>query len=279
MKIGPVDIRNHSFSRKMRGVDEAEVRAYLDLLADRLEEAIGDSAQVREAVDRANVEIREYRSMERTLRESLVAAERVTEERLGLAEKEARLIVKNAEVEAEKILAQARETGARYRVDIEDLRRQRTTFLERFRALLSSQSKILEASAREFETLGTETRTEAKDARTESRSEIRTEPRPEPRFEPRNEPRFEPRGPAFTVPFEPASSRSFEPRQNPWRPAEPPPLPTSPHVPVASPAPAAHRSLESDDGSTSGLFSYLGEEGLFNAPPVEESTTDERRSD
>jgi cell division initiation protein len=151
MKIGPVDIRNHTFQRKaMRGIEEAEIRAYLDLVADRLEEAIREAGEMRDLVDRANAEIREYRAMEKTLRDSLVSAERVGEERLSLAEREARLILKNAEVEGEKILAHARESGARYRAELEDLRRQRMTFFERFRALLSSQSKILEASAREF---------------------------------------------------------------------------------------------------------------------------------
>lgn len=156
MKIGPVDIRNHTFARKMRGIDDAEVRAFLDLVADRLEESIREASELRDAIDRANQEIREYRAMEKTLRDSLVSADRVTEERLSLAEREARLIVKNAEVEAEKLLALSRETGARYRADLEDLRRQRTNFLERFRALLSSQTKILEASARDFNALDTE---------------------------------------------------------------------------------------------------------------------------
>jgi cell division initiation protein len=134
----------------MRGIDDLEVRAYLDLVADRLEESIQEAVQLREAAERTAQDIREYRAMEKALRESLVAAERITEERLGVAEREARLIVKNAEVEAEKIVAHAREWSARYRAELEDLRRQRTTFLERFRALLSSQSKILEATAHEF---------------------------------------------------------------------------------------------------------------------------------
>ena len=150
MKLGPVDIRNHTFQKKMRGIDDAEVRAYLDLVADRLEESIQEAVQLREAAERTAQDIREYRAMEKALRESLVAAERITEERLSVAEREARLIVKNAEVEGEKIVAHAREWSARYRAELEDLRRQRTTFLERFRALLSSQSKILEASSHVF---------------------------------------------------------------------------------------------------------------------------------
>ena len=150
MKIGPVDIRNHTFQKKTRGIDDAEVRAYLDLVADRLEETIQEAIQLRETAERSAQDIREYRAMEKALRESLVAAERITEERLGVAEREARLIVKNAEVEGEKIVAHAREWSARYRAELEVLRRQRTTFLERFRALLSSQSKILESTARDF---------------------------------------------------------------------------------------------------------------------------------
>ena len=60
MKIGPVDIRNHTFSRtKMRGVDEGEVRAYLDLVADRLEETVLEADDLRARIDRLERELSE----------------------------------------------------------------------------------------------------------------------------------------------------------------------------------------------------------------------------
>lgn len=282
MKIGPVDIRNHSFSKKMRGVDEAEVRAYLDLVADRLEECVREVEELRDSVERAHVEIREYKAMERTLRDSLVSAERVTEERLALAEREGRLVVKNAEVESERILAHAREMSAKYRADIEDLRRQRTTFLERFRALLSSQSKILEASARDFNSIEnpeppkTESRVEPRpEARAESRAEARGDVRPEvrPSASPHDS-RPDARASFLSVPFEPVSSRTFERASSP---------PASVVAPVIASVPAAassvHPSSMGHPAPDSSIASYLGEEGLFAAPATGDSPYDERRGD
>jgi len=164
MKIGPVDIRNHVFQRKMRGVDEAEVRAYLDLVADQLEATILETDDLKGRIDRLEREIEEFRRLERTLRDSLVSAEKISDERLAHAEKEARIILKNAEVDAEKIVQSSREQVGRIRGEIDDLRRQRVTYLERFRALLRSQGKILEASAERFDADDPEVETSPIDA-------------------------------------------------------------------------------------------------------------------
>jgi cell division initiation protein len=146
MKIGPVDIRTHSFTKRMRGVDEGEVRTFLELVADRLEESILEGEELRGRIDRLEGEIREFKALERTMRDSLLSAERLVDERTAQSEKEAQIVIKSAEVQAEKLLVRARDDLGRVRAQVDDLRRQRITYIERFRALLRSQAKILEAS-------------------------------------------------------------------------------------------------------------------------------------
>ena len=152
MKLGPVDVRTHNFvKRGMRGLDEAEVRAYLELAADRLEEAILEAEELRSRIDRLERQVEEYRKLEQSLRDSLLSAGRMADDRLAQAEKEAQIVIKDSEVEGEKILLRSREEAGRLRAAIDDLRRQRTTYVERFRALLRSQMKILEASVAGFD--------------------------------------------------------------------------------------------------------------------------------
>src|SRR5262245_31349224 len=128
MKIGPVDIRNHSFvKRAMRGLDESEVRAYLELVADGLQEAILETEELRGRIDRLEREVEQYRKLEQSLRDSLLSASKMTDDRLAQAEKEAQIIIKDAEVEGEKILLRSREDAIRLQAAIDDLRRQRTT--------------------------------------------------------------------------------------------------------------------------------------------------------
>lgn len=151
MKIGPVDIRNHVFSRKkMRGFDEAEVTAFLELVADALEESIVEQEELHTKIARLETELAEYRDLDRTLRDSLLSAERLSDGRLEQAERESRIILKNAEVEGEKLIARARAEAETLRGSLDDLRAQRLTYVERFRALLRSQSRILEASVESF---------------------------------------------------------------------------------------------------------------------------------
>jgi len=151
MKIGPVDIRNHTFTKKMRGVDESEVRDFLDLAADRLEECILEMEDLRSKLDRMEAEVKEYRTLERKMRDSLLSAEQLVDDRVAQAEKEAQIIIKNAEVQGEKLLLGSRTEAGRLQAEIDDLRRQKVTYIERFRALLRSQVKILEASLESFD--------------------------------------------------------------------------------------------------------------------------------
>lgn len=152
MKIEPVDIRNHGFvKRGMRGLDEAEVRAYLELVADRLQECILEAEDLRTKIDQLERSVVDYRGLEQNLRDSLLSAGRLSDDRLAQAEKEAQILIKEAEIQADKILLRSREEAGRLQAAIDDLRRQRTTYLERFRALLRSQIKILEASVTTFD--------------------------------------------------------------------------------------------------------------------------------
>lgn len=247
MKLGPVDVRTHGFvKRGMRGLDEAEVRAYLELVADRLEEAILEAEELRGRIDRLERQVEEYRKLEQSLRDSLLSAGRMADDRLAQAEKEAQILIKDAEVEGEKILLRSREEAGRLRAAIDDLRRQRTTYVERFRALLRSQMKILEASVAGFDPEG-----------------VAGEPMPEAAEEP----------PA--VPFR---------REEAW-PARPAAASTAPSAPSAPPAsfatsplysPPPHLAPPPAPPADPPLGSYFGDAGLSPAVRREDDTPEGR---
>ncbi len=251
MKLGPVDVRTHGFvKRGMRGLDEAEVRAYLELVADRLEEAILEAEELRGRIDRLERQVEEYRKLEQSLRDSLLSAGRMADDRLAQAEKEAQILIKDAEVEGEKILLRSREEAGRLRAAIDDLRRQRTTYVERFRALLRSQMKILEASVAGFDPEG-----------------VAGEPLAEGAAEP----------PA--VPFR---------REEAWpahRPAAAPPSSSPPSPPASPPAsfatsplysPPPHLAPPPAPPADPPLGSYFGDAGLSPAVRREDDTPEGR---
>jgi cell division initiation protein len=268
MKIGPVDIRNHTFSRKMRGVDEHEVRDYLDLVADRLEEAILEGDELRARIDRLEHEVREHRALERSLRDSMLSAERLVDDRSAQAEKEAQIVIRNAEVQAGKILLQSREELGRMKAEMDDLRRQRVTYVERFRALLRSQGKILEASLETFDPDA-----EAEDHPRETAPPRSAPPEPASRESaPRETPLRESAPRESSPALGSVSSYVTRPPVGPGMPsAVPAPRPEAPGPPPVSPPPGSGAesglrpasSWEPTGAARENFAPYAGQEGLF----------------
>jgi cell division initiation protein len=64
----------------MRGLDPDEVYAFLATVADEYEAALNDNKALRERLLELDDKVQEYRTIERTLRDTLVTAERVTVE-------------------------------------------------------------------------------------------------------------------------------------------------------------------------------------------------------
>src|SRR5678815_1385025 len=85
MRITPLDVRKQEFRKGMRGLDPDEVYAFLATVADEYEAALNDNKALRERLLELDDKVQEYRTIERTLRDTLVTAERVTVESKDLS--------------------------------------------------------------------------------------------------------------------------------------------------------------------------------------------------
>ena len=109
MRITPLDVRKQEFKRGMRGYDSDEVRAFLATLADEYEAVLVDNKQLRERVVDQDEKLAEYRNLEKTLRDTLMTAERVTQDAKEMAQKEGEVLVQQARQRVERVLAEGRE--------------------------------------------------------------------------------------------------------------------------------------------------------------------------
>src|SRR6266511_1343189 len=80
MNITPLDITQKQCRRTFRGLDPEEVEAFLGLVAVEFEALVKDVMALREDKQRKAEEIGEHRSRERALQETLVAAQKASEE-------------------------------------------------------------------------------------------------------------------------------------------------------------------------------------------------------
>ena len=151
MRITPLDVRKQEFRRGMRGLDPDEVYAFLATVADEYEAALNDNKALRERLLELDDKVQEYRTIERTLRDTLVTAERVTVEAKDNARREATLIIKEAQLQAEKSLRDISSEAVRLRQEIHRLRSQRDAYVAKMRVVAESHVKFIESAERDFQ--------------------------------------------------------------------------------------------------------------------------------
>jgi cell division initiation protein len=145
MNITPLDITQKSFRRAFRGLDAEEVDAFLSLVASEFEGLVREVTALREAGQRKDEELAEHRSRERALQETLVAAQRASEEIREASRKEAEITISDAELQAEKIVQSAHARFLKIVDDVNEMKRQRIQFEASVKTLVESHLKLLEA--------------------------------------------------------------------------------------------------------------------------------------
>ncbi|HEV7517899.1 MAG TPA: DivIVA domain-containing protein [Thermoanaerobaculia bacterium] len=149
MALTPLDIQKMRFPQKMRGYDPTEVENFLALVAE-------DLAAKSTDLDKAERENRYYRQRleeteqrEHQLQQTLLRAQKVSDEITANARREAELMVKEAEIAADKMVQQAVEQSTRVESKIAELRTMRRELQMKFRNTLDLFQRILEAELEE----------------------------------------------------------------------------------------------------------------------------------
>ena len=143
MRITPLDIRKQEFRKSMRGLDGDEVYAFLTTVAEEYETVLSDNKRLRERIVEIEDRLAEFKSMETNLRNTLLTAERLTAEAKENAHREAGLIVREAEMEAERAAESIRAHTQQLRREILELKKHKDNYISRLRTLLESQQNIV----------------------------------------------------------------------------------------------------------------------------------------
>jgi len=145
MALTPLEIQRMTFPQKLRGCDAAEVSNFLALVA---EELAGRLSQI-DRLERENryykQRVEETEDREHQLQQTLVRAQKVSEEITANAKREGELVVKEAEIAADRIVQQAIEQSARIEARISELRTLRRELQVKFKNNLDLFQRILES--------------------------------------------------------------------------------------------------------------------------------------
>ncbi|MCB2198075.1 DivIVA domain-containing protein [bacterium] len=144
MKITPLDIRKQEFSKQLRGYDVDEVQSFLEMVADEYEAAQTSKGQLAKKVEFLEAKLKEYQQMESNLQDAMMNAQkagRSAEEESG---KRSELIIQNSQLEADRILQDARRKHQNLMDDISRLEGQRRSFILKMKQILRGQVELLE---------------------------------------------------------------------------------------------------------------------------------------
>src|SRR5438132_320987 len=141
--LTPLEIQKQLFSKSIKGYNVDEVRAYLHLVAEEIERLVKDLDRLARENTMLRETLEEHSARERILKDTLLSAQKVSEDVKANARKEAELIVKDAELLSERLVSQAMNRVADLERTIQDLKVERRGARNKLQATLETIQQLL----------------------------------------------------------------------------------------------------------------------------------------
>ncbi|MFF2886734.1 DivIVA domain-containing protein [Paenibacillus sp. NPDC057967] len=143
MPLTPLDIHNKEFSRRLRGYDEDEVNEFLDQVIKDYESLIRENKEIQNQMLALQERLNHFSNIEETLSKTIIVAQEAADEVRNNAKKEAQLIIKEAEKNADRIVNDSLNKSRKVSLEVEELKKQASIYRARFRTLVEAQLDLL----------------------------------------------------------------------------------------------------------------------------------------
>jgi cell division initiation protein len=126
------------------GFDADQVNSFLEMVAAEFEALNRSTDDLSTQLKYIQEKLDNYTRIEKNLSDTLLSAQRSTDEARLNAQKEAELIIKDAQIRADRYEDESRQRVHALESEIISLKTQRDSFLSRFRSILRDQLSLLE---------------------------------------------------------------------------------------------------------------------------------------
>ncbi|MDF2923995.1 MAG: septum formation initiator [Paenibacillaceae bacterium] len=147
MPLTPLDIHNKEFRRSFRGYDEDEVNEFLDQVIKDYESIIRENKDLQNQIQTLQDRLDHYSNIEDSLSKTIIVAQEAADEVKGNAKKEAQLIIRESEKNADRIINEALVKSGKISLEIEELKKQASVYRTRFRTLVEAQLELLKVDS------------------------------------------------------------------------------------------------------------------------------------
>ncbi len=145
--LTPLDVRRYEFPRVLRGYDPERVDQFREQVADELERLTRLNQELEQKARGFHDQLKSFRERDKALNEALVSAQQLRSEMRDQAEREAQLLLREAQQQAERIVGDTQNDIRRLEDELAALERFRRNYLTQMRVLLERQ--LSEVSAAE----------------------------------------------------------------------------------------------------------------------------------
>lgn len=157
MALTPLEIKDRTFSKKMRGIDPHEVDEFLDIVVRDYEDVIRENQENKARIKSLDEKLAYFDEMKESLSKAVIVAQDTAAKVKTASENEAENIVKQAEygaqllletakTKADEILRQATDNAKKVAIETEELKNKTRVFHQRLKSTIESQMAIVDSS-------------------------------------------------------------------------------------------------------------------------------------
>jgi cell division initiation protein len=144
VKLTPTDVQRQSFGKRFRGFDPDEVRAFLAAVAEEMAALQRAKDETDQQLRHLELIVNEHREREAILKNTLLTAQKVAEDIRDGARREADTVIKQAELQGDRLLDLAQTRAHDVERGILELRGHRTALRTDIRALVTRLTHLLD---------------------------------------------------------------------------------------------------------------------------------------
>jgi len=144
MKLTPLEIKQQTFEKNLRGYDTADVQAFLTLVSNEFENLLNKNKELEQEIDKLQDRVKHYERVEDALHETLQTAKESVEQKMTGARQEAKSTIEKAEMEANAIIQEANHNRQQIHQSILRLLDRREEIINGISAYLDNAKKSIE---------------------------------------------------------------------------------------------------------------------------------------
>lgn len=141
--ITPIEIRQHTFKKSLRGYDKEEVQGFLNTISLEWEKVLDELKKTKIELEKTKSNLDSLKQVESVLHKTLLQAEQTSKTTIENAKKNADLRLQEAESRHQEILKEAMSERSRIEIETNDLINYRNEILQQLKSFLSSQTERL----------------------------------------------------------------------------------------------------------------------------------------